>query len=53
VSLLWRDRMQVFLAPERVDTARLRKGIKPKQAARVAATCEQKPGLPAWEAPLE
>jgi hypothetical protein len=53
VSLLWRDRMQVFLAPERVNTARLRKGIKPKQAARVAATCEQKPGLPAWEAPLE
>jgi hypothetical protein len=53
VSPLWRDRMRVFLAPERVDMARLRKGLKPKQAVRVAATCEQKPGSPAWEAPLE
>jgi hypothetical protein len=53
VSPLWRDRMQVFLAPGRVDLARLQRGIKPKQATRVAAACEQKPGLPAWEAPLE
>jgi hypothetical protein len=53
VSPLWRDRMQVFLAPERVDLARQSKGIKPKLATRVAAVCEQKPGLPAWEAPLE
>ncbi len=53
MSPLWRDRMQVFLAPGRVDLARLQRGIKPKQAARLAAACEQKPGLPAWEAPLE
>jgi len=53
VSPLWRDRLQVFLAPGRVDLARLQKGIKPRQAARLAAACEQKPGLPAWEAPLE
>ncbi len=53
MSPLWRDRMQVFLAPGRVDLARLQKGIKPKQATRLAAACEQKPGLPAWEAPLE
>ena len=53
MSPLWRDRIRVFLAPERVDLARLGKGLKPKQATRFSAVCEQKPGLLSWEAPLE
>jgi hypothetical protein len=45
--------MQVFIAPGRVDLARVRKGIKAKKPVCVSAACEPKPGLPAWEAPLE
>ncbi|SOD40472.1 hypothetical protein [Nitrosovibrio sp. Nv4] len=52
MSLLWRDRIQIFLAPDRVDLVRSYRGIKPKQTGRHVAVCEQTPGMPAWEAAL-
>lgn len=52
MSLLWRDRIQVFFAPGRVDLIRSYRGIKPKQADRRAAVCERIPGAPVWEAVL-
>src|SRR5688500_7036682 len=51
VSLLWRDRIQVFLAPERVDLVRSYRGIKPRQVDR-HAVCERMPGVPSWEPAL-
>ncbi len=51
MSLLWRDRIQVFLAPERVDLVRSYRGIKPRQVDR-HAVCERMPGVPAWEPAL-
>ena len=52
MSLLWRDQMQVFFAPGRVELVRSYRGIKPKQAARLTAVCEPDPDSPAWEQPL-
>lgn len=52
MSLLWRDQMQVFFAPGRVELVRSFRGIKPKQATKLAAACELNPDLPAWEQPL-
>ena len=52
MSPLWRDQMQVFFAPGRVELVRSYRGIKPKQASRLAAACEPDPDLPAWEQPL-
>src|SRR4051812_33983434 len=51
VSLLWRDRIQVFLAPERVDLVRSYRGLRPRQVDR-HAVCERMPGVPVWEAAL-
>ncbi|MBA2658519.1 MAG: hypothetical protein H0U72_02870 [Nitrosospira sp.] len=53
MSPSWRDQVQVFFAPTRVELARSYRGIKPKQAAKVAAVCERALGLPAWEQPLK
>jgi hypothetical protein len=52
VSLLWRDRIQVFLAPGRVDLVRSSRGIKSKHADRHVRACTQVPGVPVWEPPL-
>jgi hypothetical protein len=52
VSPLWRDRIQVFLSPQRVDLVRLERGIKQKQAERQEAACEPASDLPAWGPPL-
>lgn len=52
MSLLWRDRIQVFFAPERVDLVRSYRGIKGKRTERQGAVCERVSGLPAWELAL-
>jgi hypothetical protein len=53
VSPLWRDQVQVFFAPNRIDLVRSHRGIKPKQAVALSAACERNADLPFWQAPLE
>ncbi|MBA4143096.1 MAG: hypothetical protein H0X43_08860 [Nitrosospira sp.] len=53
MSPLWRDRIQIFFAPDRVDLVRVHRGIKPEPPVRLSVECEHKPGAPAWAAPLE
>ncbi len=52
MSQLWRDQIQVFLAPERVDLVRTARGFKPVQSAKVTVLCEQVQGVPAWDSAL-
>jgi hypothetical protein len=52
VSPLWRDQIQVFFAPDRLDFVRSYRGIRPKPSTRFAVACERKQGSPAWESPL-
>jgi hypothetical protein len=52
VSPLWRDRIQIFFAPDRVILARSYKSIKPKPAVRLSVECERKPDGTTWESPL-
>lgn len=53
MSLLWRDRIQVFLAPGRIDWVRATRGFKPVQAAKVTVLCEPVQGAPLWRAALQ
>lgn len=53
MSRLWRDQVQVFFAPERVDLVRSCRGMKPKQIAKLTTACEHAPDLPAWGVPLQ
>ncbi len=53
MSRLWRDQIQVFLAPERVDLVRTSKGIKPTQTAKTTAFCEFAHGAAAWQPALQ
>lgn len=52
MSRLWRDQIQVFLAPERVDLVRSARGFKPVQSAKVTVLCEPVQGEPMWESAL-
>ncbi|MBK6957208.1 MAG: hypothetical protein IPH22_01370 [Nitrosomonas sp.] len=52
MSRLWRDQIQVFLAPERVDLVRSARGFKPVQSAKVTVLCEPVQGVPMWESAL-
>lgn len=52
MSRLWRDQIQVFLAPERVDLVRSVRGFKPVQSAKVTVLCEPIQGVPMWESAL-
>ena len=52
MSPSWRDQIQVYFAPGRVDCVRFLRGIKPKETPRVTTICSQNPGLPVWESPL-
>ena len=52
MSPLWRDRIQVFLAPDRVDWVRTARGFKPVQAEKVTVQCEPVQGAPVWQAEL-
>ncbi|MBS0424050.1 MAG: hypothetical protein JSR71_06410 [Proteobacteria bacterium] len=53
MSPLWRDRIQIFLAPERIDWVRATRGFKPVQAAKVTVLCEPMQGAPLWQAALQ
>lgn len=52
MSRLWRDQIQVFLAPERIELVRLSRGFKPVQAAKVTVSCQPIQGAPIWESSL-
>ncbi|MDN5935810.1 MAG: hypothetical protein L0H75_06465 [Nitrosospira sp.] len=52
MSPLWRDRIEVFFAPDRVELVRSYRGIKPKWSEKLVAACECDVDLPAWEQPL-
>ena len=53
MSRLWRDQIQVFLAPERVDLVRSSRGFKPVQLAKVTALCKHTQGAPVWQSALQ
>ena len=53
MSRLWRDQIQVFLAPERVDLVRSSRGLKPVQSAKVTASCQRVQGMPVWQSALQ
>jgi len=50
---LWRDQIQVFLAPERLDLVRFSRGFKPVQMAKVTAQCQHIQGAVVWQAALQ
>lgn len=52
MSLLWRDKIHVFLAPSQVVLTRSYKGIKPGAPTRHSAECEHKPGKGGAESSL-
>lgn len=52
MSRLWRDQIQVFLAPGRVDWVRSKRGFKPVQTARITLPCSPVQGAPVWEPAL-
>ncbi|SFE58859.1 hypothetical protein [Nitrosomonas sp. Nm166] len=53
MSRLWRDQIQVFLAPERVNLVRFLRGFKPVQVAKVTALCKRAQGAPIWQSALQ
>lgn len=53
MSLLWRDRIQAFLAADQVVLSRFLKGMKPRPATRISVRCEPKSGGSVWESPLD
>jgi hypothetical protein len=50
---LWRDQLQVFLAPGQIGWVRTTRGFKPVQAAKVTVQCEPVQGAPVWQAALQ
>ncbi|SOD18739.1 hypothetical protein [Nitrosomonas ureae] len=53
MSRLWRDRIQIFLAPVRLDWVRLKRGLKPVQVAKSTAFFEPAAGIPIWNAAMQ
>lgn len=53
MSRLWRDQIQVFLAPERVDVVRFSRGFKPAQMAKATAHCQLLQSVVAWQSALQ
>lgn len=57
MSQLWRDHIQVFIAPERVDLVRVSRSIKglgrSEQSEKITLPCERDPGRAAWESPIK
>lgn len=53
MSQLWRDQLQVFFAPERVNLVRSSRGYKPQTIANISAGCDREPDRKHWEAPLQ
>lgn len=48
MSRLWRDQIQVFLAPGRLDWVRLKRGLKPVQTDKVTVFFEPAADAPIW-----
>lgn len=53
MSPLWRNQVQVFLAPGRIDLVRSTRGFKPVQAAKVTVWCAPAQDAPVWQAALQ
>lgn len=53
MSRLWRNRMQVFLAPGRVNLVGFARGIKPMQRFRQSGTCGQANAVNQRQVPLQ
>ncbi len=53
MSRLWRDQIQVFLAPGRLDWVRLKHGLKPVQTAKVTVFFEPVADAPVWYAAVQ
>jgi len=53
VSPLWRDQIQVFFAPGRIDLVRLPKGLKAVPQPKIAAIFEQGADTALWKTPVE
>lgn len=53
MSPLWRDQIQVFLAPGRIDLVRSTRGFKPVQAAKATVWCEPAQDAPVWQTALQ
>lgn len=53
MSQLWRDQIQVYLAPQRIDWVRLSHGLKPVQTEKVILSCEHMPEQSIWASPLQ
>lgn len=52
MSLLWRNRIQVFLAPDQVNLVRFARGIRPVQQSRQRGHCTQTDDARQWKIPL-
>ena len=56
MSPLWRDHIQVFIAPERVNLVRVSRSIKELgrsvQSEKVTLPCEREPDRTAWDSPV-
>ncbi|CAE6495738.1 conserved hypothetical protein [Nitrosomonas nitrosa] len=52
MSRLWRDQIQIFFAPGRVDMVRTFRGIKPKQSPKIATNSVSQQDAIAWNATL-
>ena len=52
MSRLWRDQIQIFLAPGRLDWVRLKRGLRPVQIARSTVFFEPVADVPIWNAAL-
>ena len=53
MSLSWRNRMQVFLAPDQVSLTGIARGIRPVQQFRQSGMCVQENNSRQWQAPLQ
>ncbi|PSJ17844.1 hypothetical protein [Nitrosomonas supralitoralis] len=53
MSRLWRDQIQVFLAPGRLDWVRLKCGLKPVQTDKVTVFFEPAANAPIWNSAVD
>ena len=53
MSRLWRDQIQAYVAPERVDVVRFSRGFKPVQTAKMTTSCKVTQGAPSWQSALQ
>lgn len=53
MSRLWRDQLQIFFAPGRVDMVRTLRGIKANQSPRISEAYEYPPAAAMWQVSLQ